>query len=282
MQHINSFRWEAGTTPLSSLSTVVPTVVGYLLVSLLLERCLVGKNKKPVLSSAVLTKIVLVHNAGLCLLSAAMFLGVSLEVVKLIGQLDAFPSFDVYCDPGGKLMDKSGSAFTFWAYVYYLSKFWEMGDTLIMLLKQKNLTFLQCYHHSVIVGLCWIWLENGWSVCWWGIWCNSLVHVFMYYYFSISALGRSVWWKKYLTAGQLVQFSTVFLVCQAWIVNSLQGDDVRWYNPIGAFTSHSSSRCAGKAWTVYASQAVNVSFLLLFGAFFLNPKNFAKKPTKAE
>ena len=43
-------------------------------------------------------------------------------------------------------------------------------------------------------------------------WCqliNTLVHVFMYYYFAIAALGKTVWWKKHLTAGQLVQFVSI-------------------------------------------------------------------------
>ena len=33
-----------------------------------------------------------------------------------------------------------------------------------------------------------------------------------YYYFAQQTLKRRVWWKKYLTMGQLLQFSSVFCV----------------------------------------------------------------------
>ena len=29
-----------------------------------------------------------------------------------------------------------------------------------------------------------------------GLLANTVVHVFMYYYFALSALGINVWWKK--------------------------------------------------------------------------------------
>ena len=32
---------------------------------------------------------------------------------------------------------------------------------------------------------------------------NSLVHVVMYYYYMLVTLGKSVWWKKYLTVFQV-------------------------------------------------------------------------------
>jgi hypothetical protein len=41
-----------------------------------------------------------------------------------------------------------------------------MMDTYILALKKKDLTFLQMYHHTVIVLLCWSWLEAGWPLHW--------------------------------------------------------------------------------------------------------------------
>lgn len=44
---------------------------------------------------------------------------------------------------------------------------------------------------------------------------NSGVHVFMYAYYMLAAFGNWVrpylWWKKYLTTLQLVQFVAIFL-----------------------------------------------------------------------
>ena len=39
-----------------------------------------------------------------------------------------------------------------------------------------------------------------------GIVLNTLVHVFMYYYFSLAALGKTVWWKS------------VRALCIVWLV----------------------------------------------------------------
>ena len=41
-----------------------------------------------------------------------------------------------------------------------------------------------------------LWLSSGCLF-------NSLVHVVMYYYYMLVTLGKSVWWKKYLTVFQV-------------------------------------------------------------------------------
>lgn len=40
---------------------------------------------------------------------------------------------------------------------------------------------------------------------------NSLIHVMMYSYYTLSLLKISCPWKRYLTQGQLIQFSTVLV-----------------------------------------------------------------------
>jgi len=53
-----------------------------------------------------------------------------------------------------------------------------------------------------------------------GATCNSFVHVVMYAYYGLSAIGPQMrpylWWKRYITKLQLVRFS--FICCQ--ILNS--------------------------------------------------------------
>ena len=40
--------------------------------------------------------------------------------------------------------------------------------------------------------------------------CNSIIHVFMYLYYGLAALGpkyrKFTWWKKYMTTMQLVRY----------------------------------------------------------------------------
>lgn len=105
-------------------------------------------------------------------------------------------------------------AWTCW--LYYFSKHIELLDTIFFVLRKKNsqITFLHVYHHSVML---WTW--------WFGVkfaagglgtfhaLINSIVHVIMYIYYGVSALGpayqKYLWWKKYMTSVQLVQFIMV-------------------------------------------------------------------------
>ncbi|XP_078531256.1 very long chain fatty acid elongase 7 [Lissotriton helveticus] len=105
-------------------------------------------------------------------------------------------------------------AWTCW--LYYFSKHIELLDTIFFVLRKKNsqITFLHVYHHSVML---WTW--------WFGVkfaagglgtfhaLINCIVHVIMYIYYGVSALGpeyqKYLWWKKYMTSVQLVQFIMV-------------------------------------------------------------------------
>lgn len=103
------------------------------------------------------------------------------------------------------------------AWMFYISKYIELLDTVFFVLrkKQSQITFLHVFHHSVMP---WSW--------WWGVtltpaggmgtfhpMVNSAVHVIMYFYYGLSAAGprfqKYLWWKKYMTAIQLIQFILV-------------------------------------------------------------------------
>lgn len=103
------------------------------------------------------------------------------------------------------------------SWLFYISKYIELLDTLFFVLrkKQSQITFLHVFHHSFMP---WTW--------WWGVtltpvggmgtfhaMVNAMVHVIMYSYYGLSAAGprfqKYLWWKKYMTAIQLVQFIMV-------------------------------------------------------------------------
>lgn len=94
---------------------------------------------------------------------------------------------------------------------YYFSKLLEFCDTFFFILrkKDKQLTFLHVYHHSTIFSLWWIGIKYVPSgSTFFPAMVNSSIHVLMYTYYGLSALGPSIakylWWKKYLTMLQLV------------------------------------------------------------------------------
>ncbi|XP_056115539.1 elongation of very long chain fatty acids protein 7a [Rhinichthys klamathensis goyatoka] len=121
---------------------------------------------------------------------------------------------------GCDLLDPSQSpqamrmAWTCW--LYYFSKFIEMLDTIFFVLrkKQNQVSFLHVFHHS-IMPFTW-WFGVRFSPGGLGTFhapLNCVVHVIMYTYYGLSALGpafqKFLWWKKHLTSIQLIQFVIV-------------------------------------------------------------------------
>lgn len=116
---------------------------------------------------------------------------------------------------------------------YYISKFTEFFDTLFFLLRKKNqhVSTLHVIHHGVmpfsgeldlalktfVTTL--LTLFFAYTV-WMGMkfapgghstffaMLNAFVHIVMYFYYMIAAMGpkyqKYIWWKKYLTAFQMV------------------------------------------------------------------------------
>ncbi|XP_074544698.1 ELOVL fatty acid elongase 8a [Halichoeres trimaculatus] len=99
---------------------------------------------------------------------------------------------------------------------FYFSKVIELSDTMFFILRKKNsqLTFLHVYHHATMIFNWWAgvkYVAGGQSFLIGQI--NSLVHVVMYLYYGLAALGpgmlKYLWWKRYLTTLQLLQFFIV-------------------------------------------------------------------------
>jgi hypothetical protein len=121
-----------------------------------------------------------------------------------------------------------------WWYVF--AKFIELLDTVFFVLrkKQSQISFLHVYHHSMTVIFAWCYLkflpgEQGIVI---GI-LNSMVHVIMYSYYFIAALGpkykKYLWWKKYMTWIQLVQFSLMLLYLIVTLMDSRTPKALTYY-----------------------------------------------------
>ncbi|KYO29156.1 elongation of very long chain fatty acids protein 7 [Alligator mississippiensis] len=120
-------------------------------------------------------------------------------------------------------------------WLYYFSKFIELLDTVFFVLRKKNsqVSFLHVLHHSIMP---WTW--------WFGVkfapgglgtfhaLVNCIVHVIMYTYYGLCALGpayyKYLWWKKYMTSIQLVQFIIITVhIGQIYFM-----DDCQYHNKL--------------------------------------------------
>ncbi|KAJ9601425.1 hypothetical protein L9F63_000449, partial [Diploptera punctata] len=100
---------------------------------------------------------------------------------------------------------------------YYFSKFTEFFDTLFFILRKKNnqVSNLHVIHHGCMPMSVWLGMKfaPGGHSTFFAL-LNTFVHIIMYFYYMLSAMGpkyqKYIWWKKYLTTLQMVQFVLIF------------------------------------------------------------------------
>ncbi|XP_050402286.1 elongation of very long chain fatty acids protein 2 [Patella vulgata] len=152
----------------------------------------------------------ILYNLGLVVLSVYMFVEIILSI------WDA--GYDLFCAKyngnsrhGAK--ELRVARVLWW---YFISKAIELMDTVLMVLRKKfdQISFLHVFHHASMLNIWWwvmMFIPGGQS--WFGSMLNCLVHIVMYAYYTLSAIPYfkgKLWWKKYITKFQLIQFVITF------------------------------------------------------------------------
>ncbi|EDS39481.1 elongation of very long chain fatty acids protein 4 [Culex quinquefasciatus] len=120
-------------------------------------------------------------------------------------------NFSLVCQPVDYSTTREGFQELYLSYGYFLLKVLDLADTVFFVLrkKQSHVSFLHVYHHAVMVLMTYLAVVfvPGGHVFMLGVW-NSLVHAVMYFYYFLASYQSqdTIWWKKYLTRLQLVQF----------------------------------------------------------------------------
>ena len=175
-----------------------------------------------------------IHNFILCAFSFICFFGQFYEAFLI------YKNFGVYAMYCGSFDDDWDLRMAQWGIAFYLSKYYELFDTVFLVVRKKPMTLLHLFHHSIVVPISWMAVYSRIYMGWITAFNNTGVHIIMYFYFAIYALGYRPWWKKYLTSLQIFQFvvdmssSIPFIViyylgypCRgelyAWIIANLTG-----------------------------------------------------------
>ncbi|AEE74398.1 unnamed protein product [Arabidopsis thaliana] len=252
--YIANFTWTEGETLGSTVFFVFVVVSLYLSATFLLRYTV---DSLPTLGPRILKPITAVHSLILFLLSLTMAVGCTLSLISSSDPKARL--FDAVCFP---LDVKPKGPLFFWAQVFYLSKILEFVDTLLIILNKsiQRLSFLHVYHHATVVILCYLWLRTRQSMFPVGLVLNSTVHVIMYGYYFLCAIGSRPKWKKLVTNFQMVQFAFGMGLGAAWMLPE----------------HYFGSGCAG-IWTVYFNGVFTASLLALFYNF--HSKNYEKTTT---
>uniref|UniRef100_A0A2S2QJ31 Elongation of very long chain fatty acids protein n=1 Tax=Sipha flava TaxID=143950 RepID=A0A2S2QJ31_9HEMI len=151
------------------------------------------------------------------------------------------------------------------SWYFFMSKVIDLLDTIFFVLRKKQcqVTFLHVYHHSNMVITCWAYLRfiKGEQAALPGS-INSFIHVIMYFYYFLAALGPHMqpylWWKKYLTRMQIIQFVVILI----------------WYIGLVLFN------CQFPKVYIYYNVANVALFLYLFSLFYKKTYKNAPKTVK--
>lgn len=165
------------------------------------------------------------------------------------------------CQPVSYTYDKYEYRMAKALWWFYFSKCVEMLDTIFFILRKKNnqVSFLHVYHHASMFPIWYIgvkWVAGGQSF--FGAMINSFIHVIMYTYYGVAAMGpefqKYLWWKRYLTKLQLLQFGI-------GIVYAIQGIYVD---------------CDYPHWMGYVGIGYGITITALFMNFYIQA--YLKKP----
>ncbi|KAF9876720.1 fatty acid elongase [Colletotrichum karsti] len=243
----SEFEFVYGHTPLSTLTETLVMVALYLIIIFGGREMM--RDRKPM----KLNTLFKIHNLFLSLLSGALLVLFIEQVAPSLWQNGLYRSI---CTGAGWTQP-----LVVLYYVNYLIKYYELIDTVFLMVKKKPLTFLHCYHHPATVFLCFTQLIGNTPISWVPITLNLLVHVVMYWYYFQTARGVKVWWKEWITRLQITQFvldlGFVYFVCYDY-----------WADKFHPWLPH-LGRCEGELMAAVSGCVILSSYLVLFVMFYI-------------
>ncbi|GKT41659.1 elongation of fatty acids protein 2 [Colletotrichum spaethianum] len=243
------FEFVQGRTPFSTFSGAMAMVVLYLVV--IFGGREVMRNRKPM----ELNTLFKIHNLFLSLLSGALLV---LFIEQLVPSLWRGGLYENICGASGWTQP-----LVLLYYINYLTKYYELIDTVFLMVKKKPLTFLHCYHHPATALLCFSQLIGGTPLSWVPITLNLTVHVVMYWYYFQTARGIKVWWKQWITRLQIAQF----VLDLGFVYFGFY--DVFADTYFKEILPH-VGRCGGEFFAAVTGGAILTSYLVLFIMFYIS------------
>ncbi|KAI5294561.1 hypothetical protein KEM52_003731 [Ascosphaera acerosa] len=242
------FRFVNGSTPMSTLKETASALVTYYVV-IFVGRELMRNHEPFKLRTAFV-----IHNFILTCISGVLL---ALFIEQLLSTVVRGGIFFAICNHDGGWTQPLVTLY----YLNYITKYIELLDTVFLVLKKKPLTFLHTYHHGATALLCFTQLIGLTAVSWVPITLNLTVHVVMYWYYFQSARGIRIWWKKYITILQILQFvidlGFVYFASYTYFTSTYWP----WMPNAG--------KCAGEEFAAISGLVILSSYLVLFIMFYL-------------
>ena len=114
----------------------------------------------------------------------------------------------------------------FWYFAFIYSKLAELGDTMFIVLRKKNLIFLHWYHHISTMTYCFYATSELPASSRWFIGMNFTIHSIMYTYYALRAADVKISSRIALliTSGQILQMILGLTTCIIGLIKYSKGD----------------------------------------------------------
>ncbi|KAI8870076.1 GNS1/SUR4 membrane protein [Ramicandelaber brevisporus] len=242
------FSVKYGQTPFSTYSSCIGIVVLYYIVIFGGQELM--RNRKPI----TLPTLFKAHNLFLTAASVVMF---SLFMEQMVPQIIQHGFTYSVCD-----INSPNQQVDLLHYINYLLKYYELLDTVFLVLKKKKLDFLHYFHHSMTAALTFVNIQERSSTTWFVVTLNLGIHIMMYWFYYETSRGKRPWWKQWLTTGQIVQFVLDLIVMVG----------VAGYNTVAQlyFPQLPHHKCSNSAATGSFGLFLICCYLVLFCNFYTN------------
>ncbi len=149
-----------------------------------------------------------------------------------------------------------------WAYLFTISKLYELVDTAFIVLRKQKLVVLHWYHHATVLVYVWYSYSERASTGRWFMVMNYVIHSLMYSYYALRAMRFRIptYVNIVITVGQIIQMAMGIVV-----------------NVRASVIKAGGGHCQVSDNNLVASLIMYATYLLLFTHFFY-VAYIAKKP----
>lgn len=185
----------------------------YVIYSIKTNNSLRNVIPRPRANLSFLTFVMVIHNIILFLFSLTTFMK-TFPVVLSCFHKHSLHNF--MFDP----QDTLKNGINFWVWIFYVSKIYEIVDSLILHWNKRPTSFLQMYHHAGAIICCWLLAKSDSHLPWIFVVINSFIHSMMYLYYLLVTLKIKVptLYKRSITRMQIIQFVSGSVIMIAHLI----------------------------------------------------------------
>ncbi|RKP06337.1 GNS1/SUR4 family-domain-containing protein [Thamnocephalis sphaerospora] len=260
---VGKFNWTQGVTPFSDWQVRVCCMSAWM-------------HHRPAYNFVLLSGL---HNMGLSMFSGVMCMLAYEEVYLRLqnhGVIGAFCTSHPETAATGR--------YSFVLYIYYLSHYAQLFDTVLLILAKRPLRVLHLFHHMTMLPLAWAWLQDRSVFAMWIVLVDSIAQIFVYYFYTQFAMKQHVSFKQRITLGQIAQYGSTLFFGMFYLAAQQMSQPTSWmarhlsnHARPAATSDEAPGVCRGGDGAFWLTIAIHTALLIMYT--WLYQRNALAAPT---